>query len=241
MRRAALLALAATMAALPVAGQPLLADISQHVVELRHDFAGTDLLVFGAVEGTQAMADRPDIVILVEGPNEPVTVRRKARIAGIWVNREATLIRRAPGYFALAATRPPGEIAADAPGWPEPAVEGAVHAADVAAWRAGFLRRMIAAGLYRSDVQGVRFVDGGLFRGEIRLPSNVPAGRYDVRILLYSEGTLTAERQASVTVDKSGFERAVFVMSRQQPLLYGLAAVAIVLFAGWAAGILSRR
>lgn len=239
MRRAALFLLAATAAALPARAQPLLADISRHVVELRHDFAGTDLLVFGAVEGASAMPDMPDIVIVVEGPDEPVKVRRKARIAGIWVNRESVLIRRAPGYFALAATRPPEAIRADFPLWPE--IESEADAADAAAFRDGFLRRMTAVGLYRPATESVRFVDGGLFRGEIRLPSNVPVGRYEVRILLYSGGTLLAERQAFVSVDKSGFERAVFTLSREQPLLYGLAAIAIVLLAGWLAGIMARR
>lgn len=238
MTRRVLLLLALSVATLPARAQPLLADISRHVVELRHDFAGTDLLVFGAVEGASMMPDRPDIVILVEGPDEPVTVRRKARVAGIWVNRESARILEAPGYFALAATRPTEAIDAGLPVWPEIEVE---TDADAAAFRDGFLRGMTGLGLYRPATEDVRFVDGGLFRGEIRLPSNVPVGRYEVRILLYAGGRPVAERRAFVSVDKSGFERAVFTLSREQPLLYGLAAIAIVLLAGWLAGIMARR
>lgn len=241
MSGAVFLAVLSLILAVPVAAQPLLADISRHVVELRHDFTGTDLLVFGAVEGAAAMPEMPDIVIVVEGPQEPVLVRRKARIAGIWVNQATAMIRRAPGYFALAATRPPEAVAATGPVWPDLAVEGVASAADADAFRAGFLRRMTAAGLYRAAGNGVRFVEGGLFRSEIRLPSNVPVGRYEVRILMYAEGALIAERRSSVMVDKSGFERAVFTLSRQQPLLYGLTAIAIVLLAGWLAGIMARR
>jgi hypothetical protein len=42
-------------------------------------------------------------------------------------------------------------------------------------------------------------------------------------------------------VRKSGFENFVYVMSRQQPLLYGIACVLLALGTGWLAGVVFRR
>ena len=35
-----------------------------------------------------------DIVVVVRGPDEPMTVRRRDRVAGVWVNRDAAQLRR---------------------------------------------------------------------------------------------------------------------------------------------------
>ena len=52
---------------------PMVADISQSAIEIRANFNGTQLLVFGA----QNMPG--ELAIAVRGPAAPITVRRKER------------------------------------------------------------------------------------------------------------------------------------------------------------------
>jgi hypothetical protein len=61
--------------------QPLVADLSSHLITITSSYTGTDLLLFGAVE------QGGDVIVVVHGPTEPLVVRRKERVAGVWVNR----------------------------------------------------------------------------------------------------------------------------------------------------------
>ena len=52
-----------------------------------------------------------DLVIVIRGPAVDMTVRRKERIFGIWLNREQIQLTGMPGYYFLASTRPIDDIA----------------------------------------------------------------------------------------------------------------------------------
>ena len=61
--------------------EPLVADLSKHLVAITTGFAGTDVLLFGAVEEL-AGASGGDVVVEVRGPHRSETVRRKDRRIG---------------------------------------------------------------------------------------------------------------------------------------------------------------
>jgi uncharacterized protein (TIGR02186 family) len=87
----------------------------------------------------------------------------------------------------------------------------------------------------------VRFVDQNLFRAEIVLPAEAPIGAYTAEILLFQDGEPVNRRVRSLTVEKAGAERALYLFAHRRPWLYGLASVAIALGAGWAASVAFRR
>ena len=60
--------------------QALVADLSNHLVAITSGFNGAEILLFGAVEGPG------DVVVTVRGPADDEVVRRKIRMAGLWVN-----------------------------------------------------------------------------------------------------------------------------------------------------------
>ena len=97
------------------------------------------------------------------------------------------------------------------------------------------------AGLYTADSTRVRFVDHGLFRAEIALPTQAPIGTYQARIILFQDGRPVSIRDRRLTVQKVGFERALYLFAHERPWLYGLVSAAIALAAGWVASRAFRR
>ena len=83
----AVLALAAPIL-LGAAEPRLVPDVSDTKVAIAYSFTGADLLLFGAIvyPDGQAPAHPPDIAVVVKGPAEPLLVREKAKVAGIWMN-----------------------------------------------------------------------------------------------------------------------------------------------------------
>src|SRR5690348_11897437 len=63
--------------------EPLVADLSNHLIAITTGFNGADVLLFGATDGPG------DIVAVVRGPTGRAIVRQKGRLFGIWVNRSS--------------------------------------------------------------------------------------------------------------------------------------------------------
>ena len=81
----------------------------------------------------------------------------------------------------------------------------------------------------------VQLSDETLFRTDIVLPSNLTEGEYKVRLFLTRDGHVVDHQDRVIYVRKEGLERFLFNLSREQPLLYGLLALALAGLAGWGA------
>lgn len=243
-RAPAVLAVPAVLAAAPAAvAEPLVADLSDHRIEITSGFTGTEVLVFGVRDGAG------DIVVALRGPAGPVVVRRKQRRFGVWLNSHEVAFARAPGYYAVASSRPLDEIAPPALlsgldiGFADSLGRAAASpgAGPVAAFREALVRIMESEGRYREAPSGVGFVDGRLFRAAFALPADVPVGRYRADVLLVADGALAARRTETLHIGKSGFGAAMSGFARSQPLAYGLVAAIVALMAGWTTGMVFRR
>lgn len=246
MRRIAAIAgfaLLAQFASAPRA-QPLVTDVSDHLIAITSSYTGTDLLLFGALDGGGG-----DIVVVVRGPEERMVVRRKDRVFGIWANADSLAFRAVPSFYAVASSRPVGQIApirtlarlqigADNL---RLATTGATDDAAAKPFRDALLRLKSGLDLYREQAGQVAFLGNQLFRTRIRLPSNVPIGTYTAEVYLFRNGNVVAAQTTPLFVNKLGFERAVFDWAQRQSLLYGLASVLIALAAGWVAAIVFKR
>lgn len=90
-------------------------DLSTHYVEIRTNFQGADITVFGGVFGrSEPTAEPIDLIVVVRGPPREVEVRRKSRAGLIWANTDSITARRVPSFYSVASTRPLAQIA-DAP------------------------------------------------------------------------------------------------------------------------------
>ena len=70
----------------------LVPEVSQSRVEVRQGFTGANLLLYGAVidpAGSRSTTQY-DIAVVLKGPTEPIRLREKKRIAGIWMNASAS-------------------------------------------------------------------------------------------------------------------------------------------------------
>jgi uncharacterized protein (TIGR02186 family) len=229
----------------------LVTGLSQGRIDISYRFAGAELLVYGAIQypGGRTPGVPPGIAIVLRGPAEPLTLRQKARVAGIWVNTAALRFETAPGYYAVATTAPVRALLDER--------NAAIHeiglkhlqlspatAVDPATTRAfqdGLLALRLRRGLYTEQPFGVRVTQNVLYRARFPIPSAVPIGRYTAEIYLIRDGRVQARSTTPIVIDKTGFERSVWLFAHDHALAYGFAAVAIALCAGWAAGALTRR
>jgi uncharacterized protein (TIGR02186 family) len=225
----------------------LVADLSADQVAIKTDFNGTSLLLFGAVAGE----DGDDIVVAISGPPVTLAQRRKDRVSGIWVNREAVEWQQIPSYYHLFSNRPLDQImpAADRKRLrigPENlrfvrAAGKAGGGAEQAEWRAALIRNMQEAGLWDAAPSSVEVIKGALFRTNVTLPANIIPGSYGVRILHLRDGQLLNEEETSLSVAKGGFSALIYRFAHDYSIFYGLFAVFFAVAAGWLAAVAFRK
>ncbi|MFM2044058.1 MAG: hypothetical protein RLY86_2634 [Pseudomonadota bacterium] len=227
----------------PAAAQALAADLSNHLIAITTGFTGTELLVFGTVDGPG------DVAIVVQGPEGEVVVRRKERVAGIWMNTDSMVFDRVPAYYAVATT-------ADLEGSVQPTVlqrheigldhvrlvpRGAAPAAQVAEFRAALIRNKQKIGLYSTRPQEVPFLGQRLFRTTFYFPSNVPTGIYTASVYLIRDGDVVSAQTMPLSVSKIGFSATMFDFAQRQSILYALVGILLAVLLGWLAGVVFRK
>ncbi|HOB15180.1 MAG TPA: TIGR02186 family protein [Novosphingobium sp.] len=224
----------------------LVPEVSQHEVQVRQGFRGTELLLFGAIltpEGSRAGQDY-DIVVVLKGPTQSIVLREKQRIAGIWVNAASTEFRSAPTFFAVASSRPIKKIVDEKTAaiyelglpWLQLSPIGAYDPKEQARFSAGLVDLMKREGLYKDDPAGVTVSEQVLYQARIALPSSVQTGTYTAETFAITKGRVVASAIARVEVKKQGFERAVAQFAQYNGFLYGLLAVALSVGMGFLAG-----
>src|SRR5271154_4493001 len=89
----------------PAHAEALVADLTSHLIAITTGFTGASVVLFGATDGPG------DVVAVVRGPERDMIVRRKSRVAGIWINTRQLVFANVPSFYALYAPRPLQEIA----------------------------------------------------------------------------------------------------------------------------------
>ena len=125
MRPALLLALLAVallpgrqaVAAEPQRAEQVQSDVSTREISIQSNFTGIEIVLFGSIDFTRApsLDEGPyDVIMVIRGPNRPIVVRRKERIAGLWMNGASKTFPSVPGYYAVLASRPFRAVASEA-------------------------------------------------------------------------------------------------------------------------------
>lgn len=235
--------------------ETLVTGISDNTISIESNFTGAELVLFGAIErDSQTIARRQgyDIVVIVRGPEQAITVRQKERIAGIWANRHSWTFDNAHGFLAVLSNRPLVDIASQNT-LDEYAIglthqNFTAHADDTTlgngqrqVFATALLRQMQTRDLYVQNEEGVEFLSNTLFTARIAVPAYVPVGAFEAEIILFGDGALLNQQTVELDVRKTGFEQFTFALATEQPLVYGIVAVILAVLAGWLASVMFKR
>lgn len=229
----------------PAPAQDIVAALSQSDLPITSTFAGSEILVFGAIRDAPPDVAH-DVVVTVAGPLERVTVRRKDRVAGIWINAEAAEIDAAPSFYAVATTGPLYDVLTrtedlrHAVSIPRAIRAVGSGAQDPQAFVAALVRVRQDSGAYAIAEGSVTLRDDTLFDVAIALPPDLVEGDYEARILLTREGRVVATQKATLAVRKVGLERFLYTLAHEAPVVYGALSLAIAIAAGWGASAAFR-
>ena len=225
-------------------------DISTREISIQSNFTGIEIVLFGSIDFSRAPSPEEgpyDVIMTIHGPNRPIVVRKKERIAGLWMNGPSKTFPSVPGFYAVLASRPFRAIAPDETlqklgiGFSNLDFGKSADGEAADGFRANLIRLQTENLLFQESDDAVSFLGRSLFRGSVDLPVNVPIGRYTTQVFLFRDGKLLSQSQSSLQVHKVGFERVVYMLAFRYPLAYGLLAVLMAVSAGLLAYTFFRR
>ncbi|SPF79751.1 TIGR02186 family protein [Pseudoprimorskyibacter insulae] len=224
--------------------------LSQDRVRITPNFDGSEILIFGAVKRETPIptGDPLQVVVTIAGPDRPITIFRKARVAGIWVNARSAELPAAPTFYAVATSASWDNVmSAAADKAHNVSVDLAIRAmgmarGDVASqsFTDAAIRLQQNSGLYKLLEGAVTIEDQTLFRASVNMPANLTEGAYRTRIFLTRGGEVVDLYETEITVGKVGLERWLFNLSRDNAFYYGLLSLLIATIAGWGASTIFR-
>jgi uncharacterized protein (TIGR02186 family) len=223
-------------------------------VSITAGFSGADLTIFGSLEDADpqvARQGRYDVIVVLEGPGQPVVVRRKDRVLGVWVNLESETFDNVPVSYSMASTRPLQDITEPnsyrqlslGPSniYMQPAEGDDASPTTIKEFTQALRDRKAAAGLYSENVGGVQFLSQNLFRATVRLAPDVQIGTHKARAFLFKNGLFIKENSAQLEIRKSGFEQMIFRLAHNHSIFYGLFAIFLAIVTGWLGRVLFRK
>ncbi|MFM9890407.1 MAG: TIGR02186 family protein [Rickettsiales bacterium] len=212
---------------------PLVADLSQNAVAIRTSFNGAQLLVFGAqnIPG--------ELVIAVRGPEANLSLRRKERIAGMWMHVDQRSYGKLPLFYALASTKPLDEIAAPALlqtlGLGESQVILSGNARPNDRFDTALFATLSTKQWWQVPFAKITYFGESLFKARLNLPDTLPRGDFTAEVYLFDSGQLVAFQSIPLAVYNTGFDAWITDKARNRGLAYGIFSVLLALLGGWLA------
>src|SRR5262245_33005328 len=240
----------------PGAKEVVEADVSARNIAVTSNFNGTEIVVFGAVDGSQqpsAESGYYDLIIVVEGVPTRAVVRRKGNIAGLWLNTDSVIFDNVPSYYAVASNRPIDEISTkefrvlhgiglnNVKFTPAVGQSLPLSNEDIQQYRDAVVRLKKQAKLYVENPFGAGFTGKSLFRASVVLPANVTVGPIVTHVYLFREEQNLYKVSVRHTLGREGLEWYLHAFAYRLPTLYGFTTVAIAVGAGLLASAAFRK
>jgi uncharacterized protein (TIGR02186 family) len=213
--------------------KPFIGDVSMRNIDIHASFNGASLLFFGAKNAPG------DIVIVLRGPQAKATLRRKERVAGMWMMVEQEHYSNAPVFYRIAATQRLQEIMS--PAMMETLGIGP-HAlvTELTKYRPAnqimdnaLIQTLASIGWVDFTPERVDFLGDTVFRSTMSLPNNLPRGHYIAELFLIHEGQLISSQTLPIIAKKQGIDAWISKQAQEAPWLYGIGSVLLALMGGW--------
>lgn len=224
----------------------LAVEIARDHVDVTVGFAGTSVEIFG-----DRRDKKTDVAIVLTGPLRDITIWKKERVMGTWVNRYFMSYKNMPIYYHYALSSEKDDkktqkmllennigydaILKNVKRDYSPAIK------DFEIYDTALLTKKRYGGVYFDDSANIMFLNDNFFRLRFMIPPSAPTGEYTVHSYLIRDGVVKQHSQSSLIVEQVGLNAFLYNAARDYSLVYALVCIVIGLFSGWLVSVLKVR
>ncbi len=221
-------------------------EVVDNTIEVSVGFDGSSIEVFVDRQNVNS-----DIIVIVDGPRKDITIWKKERILGAWVNRYYMTFKNMPIYYNYASTVPldndvlkdvflHNQIGHEAL-FASLKTKGLTGNSDDDVFKKALLKQKYRKGVYFSKPEKVNFISPHLFRVSFDVPPSAQTGNYKIHSFLIEKGHVTHEKIENLNVKQVGLNAMVVSEASEHSFRYAVVVIMLALFCGWLASIIKVR
>lgn len=187
-------------------------------------------------------------VIVLQAGHDNITLNRKGRVAGIWLNVAQVEVSNVPSVYIMAASDKLENICS-----PEVRKQlglGIESLRDKMKFTCEkplsgtefdeFLKLKTDGGTYNTNID-ITLTEDGSGRQDVSavlpIPATVPPGTYTVVLYCFVDGHQVERGEAELTIERVGLAHLMANMAHNSSALYGLVAIAVAMLVGIGMGL----
>ena len=217
--------------------------IASDHIDITVGFTGSSIELFGDRRDV-----RSDIAIVVEGPEKNVTIWKKDRVMGTWMNRYNAKFKDMPVYYHYAISaetideklkqvmqeRAIGHEALFAK------VNGkkAKKKKNIEVFQKALVEKSSVLGTYFEQPAKIKFFNDYFFRVSFPIPPSAPTGNYKIRSYLIKDGEVLEDTMNLLKVEQVGLNAFIYKSAHNYSFIYAVICIGIALFSGWLVSVL---
>lgn len=215
-------------------------------IDVTVGFGGASIDVFGDRRDTSA-----DIAIVLEGPKVDMTIWKKARIMGAWINTSYIAFNGVPTYYNFASTldvkndKKREILFKNGIGF-EAIIKSLTknesgNLANTVDFQNALKAKKIQQHVFFDEPAKIEFLSENFFHARFNIPASVPTGEYHIHSYLIKNGVAKEHSYDIFKVEQVGLNAFIYNAAHKNKLLYALTCIAIAVFAGWAISVLKVK
>jgi uncharacterized protein (TIGR02186 family) len=221
-------------------------EIANDHIDVTVGFTGSSIELFGDKKDKNAQ-----IAIIVEGPRKDITIWKKERVLGAWMNSKYTTFFDMPVYYqyAFSADEKAEEhlplLLENSVGhkalFEKTKVKKSKNIKVPAVFEKEFLDKKIAAGLYFAEPAEFKFMNDNFFRVQFQIPPSAATGEYTIKSFLIKNGKVLQVQENDLKVEQVGINAFVRSSSKDYSFIYALICIIFGVASGWFVSVLKVK
>ena len=217
-------------------------DLSQNEINIKTDFSGKELILFGIVEPNH------DVIVIVRGPEKNITVRGKHRILRFWFNTRSVIYQNIPSVYLISSSAKINNIINQKEILLNQLSFESIKMVpanikdlfvDLSEWNDSLIRVQKQNNLYKEF--DLKIIDEKLFQTRLYFPSNIPTGKYLVSIYQIKNKQIFSSSNKTLLVEKSGIGNKIYKFAQNSSILYGIGTILFAIITGIGGAMMFRK
>lgn len=218
-------------------------ELVDDIIEVNAGFHGDKLSILGIKNEDQ------NVLITIQGPQKKITIRKKDKVFGAWVNKSSLNFDQTPSFYRAASNLGNLDDYEDIllnedillRSVLDKTKQKSVENKNYQNFEDGLIHNMEQKKLYDAEIQKIIYLDKGFFRWDVYFPANVPTGTYSVKAVLFGDQGVVRNDVKTLNVVRFGSNALVYGFAKDYSFLYGLLCVLIAILAGWGINVVRKR
>ena len=208
-------------------------ELALNHIDITTGFTGAEIRLFGYRKYKDS-----EIAIYIKGPEKNMTIWKKAKVLGAWVNRYSETYKHMPLYYDYALGKPEEDTAKNESLFLKNGIGVlSLFPVDQRSEKTNFRDALIAdrekSRLYPIKPKEIRFLNENFFRVTFQVPAAAPTGQYSIESFLIKNGKILERDTESLAVEQVGLNAFLFNAAKDQAVLYALSCIVFALVTGW--------